>query len=417
MDRVDGWFRARSWLTDAALAAVLAAVFLPGSVQLINEAGLGATWTPALVGAVVVLHVAVALRRWATLPVFAVVAAAELVLALAPGLADPAGEAISAILLPSSLGYLVVAYTVSAHTQRPWPTVSLVIGVVGAVLAATRSAAATRDSLGSFLGQEAILLGPFLAAVVAAWALGRFRRLRADQVAALAERARAAEADRAQRDRRAAEEERARIARELHDVVSHSLSVMVRQAEAGRYVAAKDPAAAASVLATVADTGREALTDMRALLGVLRAGEGAESSTPQPTLDDLPELVERVRRSGQQVRLTVEGDPRPLDRATHLAAYRLVQEALTNVVKHAGPDAGADVVLAWAPGALRVRVSDTGAARRTAGEQSGDGRGLLGMRERVQLAGGRLRAGPVGSGGFAVEAELPVPAEATRTTS
>ena len=412
VDRVDGWFRGRVWLVDACLAVALAAVVAPSSVQLALDAGLGTTWTWALLGAVVVLHVAVAARRRAPVPAFAVVAGAELVLALSPLLTDPAGSAYSAVLLPSSLGYLVVAYTVSAHTDPPWPTLSLVVGGLGAVVAAVRCVTA-----GTGLGAAdlLLLLGLSFATVLAAWALGRFRRLRIEQVAALAERARAAEADREERDRRAAAEERARIARELHDVVAHSLSVMVRQAEAGRYVADRDPAAAGRVLATVAETGREALTDMRALLGVLRADSGTGENAPQPTLDDLPDLVERVRASGQPVRLRVEGEPRPLDRAAHLAAYRLVQEALTNVVKHAGPQADAEVVLTWTAAALTIRVTDTGTSDGPR-PADGGGRGLLGMRERVQLVGGRLTAGPRRQGGFAVEAELPTTAD-VRTPS
>lgn len=244
--------------------------------------------------------------------------------------------------------------------------------------------------------------------VVAAWALGRFRRLRADQIAALAERVRAAEADREQRDREAAALERSRIARELHDVIAHSVSVMVRQAEAGRYVSAKDPAAAATALATIADTGREALTDMRILLGVLRADTGPAATAPQPTLDDLPDLIRRVRDSGQAVRLRVDGTPRPLNRASQLAAYRLVQEALTNVVKHAGPDAETEVVLSWAPRRLRLQVSNTGSSTLPAADGSPGGGGLRGMAERVQLAGGRLHAGPGPTGGFQVEAEIPL---------
>ncbi|WP_324649993.1 sensor histidine kinase [Georgenia sp. H159] len=407
LDRVDAWVGRRSWLADPVLAVALAVLFAPGSIRLIREGGLGSGWTDVLIAAVVVLHAAVVFRRRAPRAVFVTVAAAELVLAVAPGLADPQGGSFSAVLLPSSLSYLVGAYTVSARTERPWPLVSLLVGLVGAAVATVRIASTGAAGDGSGPPSELLSLpSAFLAAVVAAWALGRFRRLRTDQVAALAARARAAEADREQRDRQAAADERARIARELHDVVAHSVSVMVRQAEAGRYVSRKDPAAAATALATIADIGREALTDMRALLGVLRP-EGGSPTGPQPTLDDLPDLLDRVRASGLPVGLHVDGRPRPLDRAAHLAAYRLVQEALTNVVKHAGAGAQAEVTLSWSGRWLRLRVSDTGSAALPPAQDSPGG-GLLGMRERVQLAGGRLRAGPTGDAGFAVEAELPV---------
>lgn len=172
----------------------------------------------------------------------------------------------------------------------------------------------------------------------------------------------------------------------------------------------KDPAAAAAALSTIAETGREALTDMRSLLGVLDAGTSTEAAEPQPTLDDLPDLVQRVRASGQRVRLSVDGDPQPLDRTAHLAAYRLVQEALTNVVKHAGPGVEAEVALSWGREALRLRVSDRGASPRATDGSVPGGRGLVGMQERLQLIGGRLHVGPADAGGFQVEGEIPTAA-------
>ena len=168
----------------------------------------------------------------------------------------------------------------------------------------------------------------------------RKRRRRADEL-------------RAERARAAAREERTRIAREMHDMVAHSLAVIVRQADAAGYAARADPAAAEQVLATVAATGREALRDMRNLLGVLRRDDtldGPEDFGPQPTLADLPDLITVVRGSGLPVTLIEHGPAVPLDRAGELAAYRLVQEALTNVVKHAGADARADVQLGWMTG-------------------------------------------------------------------
>jgi signal transduction histidine kinase len=227
---------------------------------------------------------------------------------------------------------------------------------------------------------------------------------------ALVERARRAEVDRDRRLREAAADERARIARELHDVIAHSVSVMVRQAEGGRFVAGKDPEAAAAALGTIADTGRGALNDIRTMLGVLDPDPGPAALGPQPSLDSLPELVERVRASGQPVGLRVEGRPQPLDRAGHLAAYRLVQEALTNVVKHAGPHVRADVVLTWTEEVLRLEVTDHGSPTRATDGMVPGGRGLVGMRERLHLVGGTLRAGPADSGGFAVVGEIPTAA-------
>lgn len=414
LDTLQAWAR-RPWVGDAALAAALAGLFVTPSVGLLRDSGAGTGWTVVLLSGVVVLHVAVAFRRAAPVLVFAVLAGTELVLALAPILSDPdaPGTDYSAVLLPSSLSYLVGAYTVSAHARRPWPLLSLLVGVVGALLVTARvatasgSAGAAQDDT---VGELLLVASALLAAVAAAWALGRYRRLRAEQFATLAERVRRAEADREQRDRQAAADERARIARELHDVVAHSVSVIVRLAEGGRYVSGKDPAAAAAALSTIAETGREALTDMRSLLGVLDVGTSTEAAEPQPTVDDLPDLVQRVRASGQRVRLSVDGEPQPLERTAHLAAYRLVQEALTNVVKHAGPGVEAEVRLSWGREALRLRVSDRGASPRATDGSVPGGRGLVGMQERLQLIGGRLHVGPADAGGFQVEGEIPTAA-------
>ncbi len=412
---VDGWARRRPWLSDLLLAAVLAGVLLPASATLIEGGDAGAGWTVVLWGLLGLMHAAVPFRRAAAVAAFLLLAAAQLGLAFAPLLRNPdaVGTSFPATLLPSGLTYLVGAYSVSAYGRRPWPLLSLAAGVTGALLVTARVAAAPGPAglrAADDVGELLFLGGGLLATVVAAWALGRFRRLRADQLTALAERARRAEADREQRDQRAAADERARIARELHDVIAHSVSVMVRQAEGGRYVSAKDPAAAAAALATIAQTGREALTDMRALLGVLDPGRHPAVTDPQPTLDDLPELVQRLRAAGQPVRLRVHGDPQPLDRAAHLAAYRLVQEALTNVVKHAGRGVEAEVELDWTPRTLRLQVTDQGAPPRATAGSTADGRGLAGMRERLHLVGGRLSVGPADPGGFAVVGEIPTAA-------
>lgn len=415
VDRIDGWFRGRVWLVDACLAVALAAVVAPSSVQLALDAGLGTTWTWALLGAVVVLHVAVAARRRAPVPAFAVVAGAELVLALSPLLTDPAGSAYSAVLLPSSLGYLVVAYTVSAHTDPPWPTLSLVVGGLGAVVAAVRCVTA-----GTGLGAAdlLLLLGLSFATVLAAWALGRFRRLRIEQVAALAERARAAEADREERDRRAAAEERARIARELHDVVAHHVSVMGVQASAARRVLDRDPEAARAALGAVEGASREAVGQMRELLGTLRSGELAADGTPpgedpgrapQPTLADLPALVERAATPVCAITCdVVEAEPglaASVPPPVQLSAYRIVQESLANVHRHSTASR-ASVVVRVDRHRLEVEVVDNGRPRRGT---SGTGLGHLGIRERAHHLGGAAEIGPRHDGaGYRVRVRFPV---------
>jgi signal transduction histidine kinase len=257
------------------------------------------------------------------------------------------------------------------------------------------------------------VLAALLAAALAPWGLGRFRGIRAAYLEAMRERARREDADRAERARQAVADERARMAREMHDVVAHSLAVMVRLAEGGRCAATKNPRLAVDALTMVASTGREALGDMRGVMAALRGGPGGSSSVelqPQPTVDDVGALIEPVRAAGLTVGLRTTGSPRPLDRAVSLAAYRVVQECLTNVVKHAGPDATADVRLEWLARELVVTVADDGGGCPGPDAFAAGGQGLPGMRERVTLAGGRLTAGrrDDGAGGFTVRARLPV---------
>jgi signal transduction histidine kinase len=195
--------------------------------------------------------------------------------------------------------------------------------------------------------------------------------------------------------------ERGRIARELHDVVAHNVSMMVVQAGAAERVLAGEQPHVRDALEAIAHTGRQTVDEMRTLLGVLRA---AAPLAPQPGLADLEQLVDGVREAGLPVTLRIEGDPRPLPQAADLSAYRIVQEALTNALKHAGP-ARADVVVRFEAGAVTLEVRDTGTG---AGQGGGTGHGLVGMRERVAMFGGELEALPAPGGGFAVRARLPV---------
>src|SRR5690625_3096368 len=303
-------------------------------------------------------------------------------------------------------------------------------------------------------GPDAIIAGGlsfgFLAAVVlAVWALALVRRARVERLRALAERAYRLEVERDQQAQIATAAERARIAREMHDVVAHSLSVVISQADGGRYAAASDPAAAERALSTIADTGRSALADLRRILGVLRDGDSALTLAPQPTQDDLHTLVTPLREAGLDVSLEQTGTARPVPAATGLGIYRIVQESLTNVLKHAGPDARAHVVLHWHPDHLELTVTNTGAASTAGGtpgaggdpgaveapgaggapgtggtpggngepgaggepsaaEGRGTGHGLVGMRERATMLGGDLAAGPYPDGGWWVRATIPL---------
>ena len=303
--------------------------------------------------------------------------------------------------LAANVAALLMVYALAAYSTRWAAQAGLAVGLVGAGLAALRY---WNYGVTSSVVPVAGAIG---VSVVAAWALGNLRRARLQQLAALEERAQLLELERDQEMRLAATTERARIARELHDVVAHSLSVVIAQADGGRYAGRANPAAATDALEAIAATGRQALTDMRSLLGVLREG-GGEEYAPQPDVAAIPALVEDVRASGLDVDLIVEGRPQPLAAGPQLAAYRIVQESLTNVLKHAGSASRAWVRLSWRDDGLEVAVLDDGrgaSAALMAGEPGGQG--LRGMVERAQLHGGRLTAGPRSGGGFAVQALLP----------
>jgi signal transduction histidine kinase len=225
---------------------------------------------------------------------------------------------------------------------------------------------------------------------------------RTQEAAELAERAGRLEHER----QVAVEEERARIARELHDVIAHSLSVMIVQAGAGEQVAKRSPERVVEPLRSIQETGRQALSEMSRLLGMLREGGEELGLAPQPGVGDLEALVEQTREAGLGVELVVEGARRSLPPGLDLSAYRIVQEALTNARKHAG-DARAEVRLCYRADTLEIEVLDDGPG---SGNGVGGGHGLIGMRERVAVFGGSLETGPRPGGGFAVRAVLPLEA-------
>jgi signal transduction histidine kinase len=237
-----------------------------------------------------------------------------------------------------------------------------------------------------------------------AWLLGDSTRRRREAATALAERNEQLERTRAAESAAAVAAERSRIAREMHDVVAHHLSMMVVQAEGGAVAAGRDPAKAEAVFDAIGAAGKQALTEMRRLLGVLKQ-DGPAALAPQPGADEIAELVEGVRSAGLDVRLAVAGDPPELPPAVGLTAYRLVQEALTNCVRHSGATA-VDVSLRYRPDAVELAVVDDGTGG-TAETRPG-GHGLVAMRERVALVGGTLDAGPAPDHGWAVRATLPL---------
>jgi signal transduction histidine kinase len=240
------------------------------------------------------------------------------------------------------------------------------------------------------------------APLVAAWLLGAYVRTRREYLRAVEERAAQLERELDANARRAAAEEQARIAREVHDVIAHNLSVIIVQATAADEVFASDPADAQRAVRTIGSTARRALDELRHVLG---ASEQQTTLSPQPTLGGLDALLEQVRAAGLAVELEIVGEQRELPPAIELSAYRIVQEALTNTLRHAAAER-ATVTLRFDPEAVSVDVLDDGSAPPSAG--SGNGRGLIGMRERVTTFGGQLEAGPDNGGGFRVSARLPV---------
>jgi signal transduction histidine kinase len=239
---------------------------------------------------------------------------------------------------------------------------------------------------------------------VIAWLAGFALRERAVQAEAAEERAARAERERETAARLAVAEERARIARELHDVVAHAVSVMVLQVGAVRHELPQELEADRAALERVEQAGRTALTEMRRLLGAMRRDDEDPELAPQPGLDALDSLLEQVDRAGLPVRLHIDGEPSPLPRAIDLSAYRIVQEGLTNALKHARA-AHADVTLRYEPDELRIEVRDDGVGDSTS---DGLGHGLVGVRERVKIYGGAMTAGTEPEGGFALRARLPL---------
>ena len=258
-------------------------------------------------------------------------------------------------------------------------------------------------------GGEAVV--PLTAVTVVAVVGGRNRRTRRSLLQALEDRAVRAERERDARARVAVADERARIAREVHDVVAHNISVMTALADGAGYALDTAPDQARQAVAQVAATGREAIAEMHQLLGVLRADEGVPDDAPAPGLAQLDRLVEQVRAAGLPVTVTVTGRPAPLPAAAQLAVHRLVQEALTNSLTHADGVRGARVALTWRADELQVEVVDDGRGSRPRDPDRPAGHGLVGMRERIGARGGTVETGPADGGGWRVRAVLPLAAE------
>lgn len=410
---MDAWARRRPWVADSAFALVLAVLAFPVGIAAFGDSSWSTAGKAFGVAALVVGHIAIALRRVAPRAVFLVVSALMLVLVLAPDLggdtAREYGGPIPPVVLPSALVFPIALYTVAVWCAPVTSSLALGISGIGAVLTVARlwdfEAATTTQAGANPVGSwQLFLVVGVLAASIAPWSLGRFRRVRAQYVESLEERAVLEEENRERHGRDVLRQERSRIAREMHDVVSHSLAIMVSQAEGGRMMAQRDPSVTVPVLETVARTGQEAMRGMRGLLDALDP-DGAPSTEPQPTLAQISALLERVRESGVTVVLDESGTPGAIDSSVELAAYRIVQESLTNVLKHAGQGAAVQVQLGWTSRALEIRIRNDGVEPNLGTVTPG--RGLTGMRERVGLLGGSLEAGPDGADGFLVTARIP----------
>jgi signal transduction histidine kinase len=369
-------------LADPALALLIAA-----TAELLLALGSSPAHKLPLVSGVVIAGATLPLawrRRW-PLPVFLVCGTAALT-HVALGYQNS---------FPVTFAVLVGLYSVAAHS-RP-RTAWFAAGLV-ALLLPLSFALSWAQQHHVTLADIPYNYGLFAAAFI----LGDDFRQRRSLIAQLRHDQRLLIEREHQELSRAREEERAGIARELHDVIAHSVSLMVLQAGAARRVARGQPAVAEEALATIETTGREALLETRRLLGLVRTG--ASELAPQPTLRDLEDLARTMGQSGLEVRLVITGTPIPLSPGVELSAFRIVQEALTNTVRHSDAHS-AEVEVTYDTDCLRLLVMDSGRPR---DGTKGPGHGLLGMRERVALFGGALRAEPSPEGGWRVEAALPL---------
>ena len=376
--------RARS-LGPARVDALIAAVFL---VESLLEAALlysGAAYVWIAVVASVVLATGLAVRRRAPL--------LSLALAVTAFVAyQPLGREVNDDVYSAFFAVLFLLFSFGLHEARGRVLLGGAALTFAAGVLASAIDADPNTVLDAIVGSTVIAGGPLL--------LGRVIANRSRLNATLLEKTERLRRERVDQADQAAAEERARIAGELHDVVAHAMSAMVVQAGGARRLAGKDPVRAREAFAAVEDTGREALTEIRRLLGVLRRDDDQFALAPQPSLRHLAALVRRVEAAGLPVRLTVDGEERPLPPGVDLTAYRLVQEALGGALEPGGAGR-AEVLVRYRPDGVDLEVTDDGAG--------GDGpRTLAGVRERVSLYGGQLHAGRRRSGGHAVRAKLPV---------
>jgi signal transduction histidine kinase len=376
-------------VVDTAVAIVAC---VTAELELAVGSGIqGPAWVNALAAAGATLPIAVR-RRWplgAVVMVGAVVAGQEL--------AD--GDLVENSITPL-LSFPMVVYAAAAYCDRRRAFVGLVAALA---LVWTDVLAADRSVGGDFLFTALLVFGP--------WLVGRIVAARNELAAELRDKANRLEREQEKQAQLAVAEERTRIARELHDVVAHNVSVMVVQAAAARRMIDHDASKAKEALGSVEQTGRSALREMRRVVGMLGQADEELALAPQPSVDELDWLIERAREAGLEVDLTIEGEKKRLESGVDLSAFRIVQEALRNTLKHAGP-ARAQVTLRYRENDVEVDVSDNGRGVRAPLDNGAvTGHGLLGMRERVAMLGGEIEAGYRKDGGFGVHARLPLERE------
>lgn len=379
-ERLRAWARRHPTATDVLLACTL----LPLALA-VEHRGVASAARPLLFGTGVLLVSTLAFRR--RLPLTTLAAAC--VFALVQGLFGPPFP-------PTVIAVLVAVYTVGAYSGRRRALAALAaLGVLIAVVVFR----------GDEFAESAARFASASAVVVAAFVLGVNVRMRRVYLVSLRDRALRAERERDQQSQIAAARERATIAREMHDIVAHNLSVMIALADGAAYAARTDATAAETASLHVSSTGRQALDEMHRLLGVLRNNSSDSPRTPQPGVAQIDELVTQVRTTGLPTSWTITGERFPLSPTAGLALYRVAQEALTNVLKHAVRPSAAHIRLSYTDPAVTLEVDDDGAGGRdTAGPVAGHG--LSGMRERVGVFGGEVAAGPRPGGGWRVTARL-----------
>lgn len=302
-----------------------------------------------------------------------------------------AGASFALLVLVYSVGRYVQNRVDSTRTLIAFTVVLLLVLVTGYF----------------YEGEEEVTVGVVILNVILfqlAWMAGDSVRNRVESLAELANRIAAAEHEQVTKTELAITDERNRIARELHDIMAHSLSVIVVQAEGAKRNVGRDDETVADALNTIEKTARENLKDLRGVVGMLR--DDGQGRSPAPELSMVSSLIDQCGEAGLSVSLTIDGEQRALPPMVELSGYRIVQESLTNTMKHAGPGAQAAVNLQYLADALQIAVTDNG--RGAAGDKTQPGHGLIGMRERVEAFGGKLQAGPKIGGGFSVNAQLPI---------